>query len=126
MTFSPYKFYELAERLLNQEWCEEACYRTAVSRAYYATFNRAMQFIKNKDPHLIDRLQGKYKTDQKGIHFIVRVALRKLGCKAYQKMAELANSRIEADYRLDLHFKREKAEWMLEVARDILGMIERC
>jgi uncharacterized protein (UPF0332 family) len=103
MSFDWSKFLELAKYLANNSENlsnEEACFRSAVSRAYYAAFCITRKYIQ--------------KTDGKEIrggdaHKKVREHLQKSGNKIKKKVA----NQLEA-----IHFNRKKADYDDKIDRE--------
>lgn len=124
MGFDWTKYLELAEYISNNSKDlpdEEACYRAAVSRAYYAAFRTTCGYLSKADRTVF---QGG------GAHSEVRDHLKKNGDKLRRKVANQLNGfhfdRIKADYYDDISREnpRKMAFKSITTAKKIVNEIE--
>jgi len=119
--FDPIDFLKLSEKLLNNSNdnnCEEAFYRTVVSRAYYSVYLSCREFLK-KHGKDVDKIS---KESQKSVHSILPKLIQETTGQYYlfDLIYELKSMRINSDYDLDLSIDRMDAERSVEIARTIL------
>ena len=108
-----------------------ACWRTVVSRSYYAAFHVAEVYGRtNGGGKRWKRLQHQWGGDpNKEVHEFVRQWFvqspndeeKKLGAKLY----DLRDKRKEADYKGWVSISEEDAEWAREVAHQIIEELKR-
>ena len=119
----PTQFLFLAERLLQNEKCAEGL-RTAISRAYYAAFNEAKNFL--------ERVPGVKVTSGSACHADVQRHFVNLGDLDVEKighdLATLHTWRLKADYKLSASSVEGASTALLYVtmAREICGKITTC
>ncbi len=122
--FDPINFLKLSEKLLNDfnDNCEEAFYRTIVSRAYYSVYLSCREFLK-KHGKDVDRISKKSK---KSVHSILPKLIQETTRRYYlfDFIYELKSMRIKSDYDLDLSINRTDAERSVEIAKTILEDLE--
>jgi uncharacterized protein (UPF0332 family) len=132
-TFDWREYYLLAEELLSQadgSPRKEAMLRSAVSRAYYAAFHRACEYLRevNKYP-----TQQEFTSSRKETHrFLINIFAnnpdypewRKIGDRLYS----LKDFRQKADYArsVEKHVfrKRGRVEELVDRAKEIMDLID--
>lgn len=94
----------------------EIDFRNATSRAYYAAYHAATKF-KSRAPQ--ERGRG-------GIHSQLIDDLKRNQDKRIKQVGYLLNQcrveRTDADYGLDLHFDRHRAENVIELVAELLSL----
>lgn len=116
----PREFHILASRLVTEP--KPAEIRTAISRAYYAIFNMAAQFLVNLGV-IIPRTN---------VHVAVQQRLQNCGdleiTKVGSQLTELHTKRIQADYRLSeksIENQKTALAVIMQVDR-MMGLVENC
>jgi uncharacterized protein (UPF0332 family) len=113
MTFDPEHFLNLAKGLVDDSnYDEEARYRTAISRAYYATHlisKKKLEDIGVKFPIEDDKNMGI-------IHMMVIDYLIKRNDPIGRMLKGLRKNRNKADYNLDWKFKKKGVELLISEA----------
>jgi uncharacterized protein (UPF0332 family) len=117
MSFDWKLYVQLAEELIDfyrSEALKEACFRSAISRAYYGVFCIARNFLKSKgktippiDTHKFVREQFKRSSD---------MIERKIG----ENLARLWKERKDSDYEDTADINRERAKTACELAKRLL------
>jgi uncharacterized protein (UPF0332 family) len=108
------------------EWngCENARFRAAVSRAYYAVFLEVKYRVIDLRP---EWRHSPAKFPKVKIHGIVEKALQAVnrGQLLSRNYRQLSDSRKDADYNWSSAYRRERAEVELNVARTLLADLSR-
>jgi uncharacterized protein (UPF0332 family) len=117
MNFDWVDYISLADDLLNFPKKNEQSYlRAATSRAYYCAFCKARDFIGFKD-------YEEYDVHRKVIDAFISEGKTKYS-QIGKKLKELKRDRIFADYRSDHIFNLENTRKRLNIAKDILSLLE--
>jgi uncharacterized protein (UPF0332 family) len=122
MSFDWKLYVQLAEELIDfyrSEALKEACFRSAISRAYYCVFCIARNFLKSKgktippiDTHKFVREQFKRSSD---------IIERKIG----ENLARLWKERKDSDYEDTADINRERAKTACELAKRLLQELKK-
>ena len=114
-------FLVLADNLLRSEG-DEACLRSAVSRAYYAVYHRAQMFAISKNNILLQDIirteHSKHLSLQKFFIDDSDPSLRQLGVN----LSRLHKKRVKCDYE-DFQITEENAQFSVAFAKSIMGKI---
>lgn len=103
-------FLAVAETLANANSKDEACRRSAISRAYYAAFHAVR--VRSGD-----RLRDYGDSEHKGA---VAYAHRTWGRQGRLFMS-LQDARIQSDYRLTESVNEDKLKWALQTTKKFLS-----
>jgi len=115
--FTWHDFLELAEKIseISIDNIEEARARTIISRAYYACFHKALNFLKEK---------RNFKEDTNGhIHKQVLDALRFYIPELADKFNDLLDDRVKADYTFEERIKIKKAKEVVLRSKEVYRII---
>ncbi len=108
------------------EWvgCENARYRAAISRAYYAVFLDMKYRVIGLRPEWRHSPQSFPKIR---VHDILASAIRaaRFGSALSHDMRQLSTARKHADYEWDARYRRERAEKNLDLAQQLLAEFSR-
>lgn len=119
MTFDPEYFLSLAKDMVGDlDYDEDARYRTAVSRAYYAA-----HLISRK---IFEEMGVKFPIDPENegkIHTMVIDALIKVNEPTSVVLKKLRKIRNKADYDLDYNFKKYGVETLIGQAKDVINVM---
>jgi len=119
--FTWYNYLKLAEKLIEDTDNNliEAKARTAVSRAYYACYHKALKYLQ-------DRHKFKFTYNHESKHQQVISALKCHNFDLAEKLENLFDNRKIADYIIEREVKTKKAKEIIlqskEVFHDIRGM----
>ena len=117
--FSWQAFFELAERLAAAP--DEASLRTAVSRSYYAVYNRAREMLEHLDP---DYEPHRTRESHKQVWDRVAARTERQAKTAARSGKSLMHKRVEADYHLDRGQWDKQSRDALAEARRALNSID--
>lgn len=119
MAFNPEDFLSLANEIFNGIDYENARYRTAVSRAYYAA-----HLISRK---IFEEMGKKFEIEDpkdKGIiHKMVIDALIRVNEPTGVVLRNLRKIRDKADYDLDYNFKKKVVITLIGQAKDVINVM---
>jgi len=130
------EYLNLAEQLTRvtiDTVSDEACLRTAVSRAYYAAFHIANDFAKNKDENLFKQVKNETVIDKKGnprrrgdhevvIEFLMRNSDNNI-MEAGVKLEGLKKERVRCDYYDNIKNIFALAQKVILETKDVLDKI---
>jgi uncharacterized protein (UPF0332 family) len=113
----PAAFLDLADDLAVGD--NEAAWRTAVSRAYYAAFHAARDFIRKCgfEPPFADRAHAYL------IHRLMQSGDAQLDFVG-RELSDLRSRRNEADYEIDTEFAQRRASNLVYRATDVVRILE--
>jgi len=132
-TFDWREYYLLAEDLLSQadtSLHKEAMLRSAVSRAYYAAFHRACEFLRGVNEY---PTQQEFKSSRKETHrFLINIFANNHDYPEWRKIGDLLYSlkdfRQKADYTksVEKHVFRkiERVEELVDRAKEIMDLVD--
>ncbi len=113
-------FLKVATALV--EGKEEAEYRSAVSRAYYAAYIFALQLLKKWEFSVVDG-PGGHLDVQRRFSNCGQIEIK----KAASKLDDLRSRRIHADYLKREDIGQQKiAKYWVKIAEDIIIQLETC
>jgi uncharacterized protein (UPF0332 family) len=127
------EYYLLARVLLSQAESsthKEAMFRSAVSRAYYAAFHRACNYLREMDEY---PTQQEFKSSRKETHkFLIDMFTDNLDhperCEIGDMLQSLKSLRHQADYQKSVEkhmFRRKKmVEPVIDKAREVIDLID--
>ena len=95
---------------------EQAAFRTAVSRAYYAAFGVVREYAINKRAR---EITGTFKDHQGVIEF-----LKKINARIGTKLSKLQSWRKESDYE-DMPVSSQKVENALTYAKEVIDWLRK-
>lgn len=122
--FDPQEFYKLAVSLSKTKQYTEALGRTIISRAYYAAFLQVREKVGERWPNILKELRREVKC-RGGEHWIVREALKRGGHPNISgKLKALFQTRVDADYKLNIIIKRDNIDEALQLAKNIMGLMK--
>lgn len=122
MVFDWPQYIDLAEQLTNNVTnlkIEAACYRSAISRAYYGVFCPARDKVEAKLGRKIDKVDSHKFVIEKFSGSTGRIAIR-----VAVDLTTLHTSRKLADYDADANAKcnKEAAEKSIKIAKNLLAL----
>ena len=113
-------FWDLAQHLeifgKDNPHLEQAAFRTAVSRAYYAAFGVVREYAVNKNA---PEITGTYKDHRGVIEF-----LKKYNAKIGTKLSKLQSWRKDSDYE-DMPVSSQKVENALTYAKEVIDWLRK-
>ena len=117
-----YNYLELAEKLIEDTDNNliEAKARTAVSRAYYACYHKALKYLQDRD-----RFTFTYGQPYKSEHQQVISALRFHDVDLAERLATLFRNRIDADYKIYKKINTKKAEEIILQSKEVCSDIRK-
>lgn len=125
MSISTQELLSFAEELCEFE--TEVSWRCAASRAYYSALHQCQTLAETlPEPRYDSNPKGyhdyliKKFTDFENSNKKLQLAIRKIG----YLLLDAKRVRTEADYQLDMSFKRVQAEGMIEVAKNIFDQLQ--
>jgi uncharacterized protein (UPF0332 family) len=113
------QYLELARTILArpippwEAWPEEACFRAAASRAYYAAFHAARTTIERENDMTFGR-------DRIHREVLQRLQERVDRDSAARALKRLYGKRLHADYNAERRFASRDADLAIEFASDVL------
>lgn len=126
MSFDWGSYLELAEQLNGSARCTahvEACYRAAVSRAYYSVYRRIVNCVRARDRVDLDERSSSHQATYK---YLIEESRAEGSSKIGHNLKVLCQDRTKADYRNDLQEKPVLfASKALTRARKIASDVER-
>lgn len=115
MTFDWIELLELANELANRG-DDEADLRSSMSRAYYASYCSARNFLRDKDSDYYLKSHQLFKSLETGYHtYVINTFLNhddRLRTEIGGDLERLFDSRKKADYEDLIHYKKENIKKM--------------
>ena len=122
----PRNFLSTAELLTNPDYedGEEADWRSAISRAYYAAFLVARALLNDMGFHI----RRKFAHQDVQDHFTYSTFESRRGIKIHKRLLRLLDKRKDADYVMndEIQFNRSDAEYWIGDARKIIEEFDAC
>lgn len=128
MYFNPQYFLELAKQLYTDqdyEHINEAAFRTAISRAYYATFLIFREKIRNrlKNTSLMEKFN---EVSEKGVaHACIKKIIKRTEGFLGEMYSRLLLLRKISDYELNVTIMDKDAEEAVEIAAELIKFSEQ-
>jgi len=118
-------YLALADNLLNPKedgTHDEACLRSAVSRAYYAVFHRARDFAVSKNNILLDSIKSQRHSEHLSLQEFFTgdsdLTYKQIGAD----LSRLHRKRVDCDYK-NFQITEGNARFHVAFAKSILGKI---
>jgi len=123
MKFDWKEYLALADQLMQERKdiaSEEACLRSAISRAYYAAIISSRNFAITKDKFFARRGSSIHR--QIADHFKLKNDIKQVAVGI--RLSKLANKRNLADYEDEMPDLLQEAEKSVRLAKDILTLLD--
>ncbi|WP_017662604.1 HEPN domain-containing protein [Baaleninema simplex] len=122
--FDGKNFLVLAEKILkNSQFPSEASYRTSISRAYYAVFLTAREYIKVKNPTNWQNIITRGGNVHKKVKNYYASRFGNNGKRITNKLNSLRKKRNNADYEISTVITKSQAEQACLDAKTAINLI---
>jgi uncharacterized protein (UPF0332 family) len=117
LAFRPIEFLDLSKKLVNDMGTAEVVLRTAICRAYYASFLSARAKVPlNILASVVTKISDS--------HWAVRVGMKRMGHpEIADKLQALASLRHDSDYEMGVVVTKDNYDTSISLAEDILNRI---
>ena len=110
---------ELAKIQPSNPGLSEACYRSSISRSYYAVFNLAKKWLILRGEIIPAEKTHQYVRDQ------FRESCRRVEKKIGDDLRRLWSERKDADYEEDVTVDKNRADTAYELSKRLLPLIQK-